>query len=126
MLTRGVSVQRPRWTSTVTANFRREHVDRPHGRQHQQRDLAASRLLIGEVRRVQVSHVGPHLMPFLAFLGSRQVASNAWVAICTPIVLLSKTFKYHPGCVSAPPFDATTTDLATDVAVDQRPDIDLR
>ncbi len=41
--------------------------------------------------------------------GSRHVASKAWVAICTPIVLLCKTFKYQPGCVSAPPFEATMT-----------------
>ena len=41
--------------------------------------------------------------------GSRHVASNAWVAIWTPIVLLAKIFKYQLGCVSAPPFDATIT-----------------
>ena len=41
--------------------------------------------------------------------GSRQVASNAWVAICTPIVFLFQDVQVPPGFVSAPPFDATIT-----------------
>jgi nucleoside-diphosphate-sugar epimerase len=105
--------------------FRSEDVDRPHGRQHQQRDLAASRLLIGEVRRVQVSHIGPHLMSFLVFWFPPRGLERLGRDLHTDRVALQDIqvpLRMRVGAA----FRCDDHDLATDVAVDERPDIDLR
>ena len=41
--------------------------------------------------------------------GSRQEARKAWVAIWKSTSSLARMLRYHAGCSSAPPLDATIT-----------------
>jgi len=103
---------------------RGEDVDGPHRLQHDERDVPARRASVGDAGRIRVRHVRPNLVSFSAF----RLTPGGLAGLGRDLHadgLAGHDVQIPLGVLVGSALRSDDHDLAADIAVDERLDVDV-